>query len=55
LYLNEVLVGGKWWQGAGLPEEDGQNVMKQSEIVIRVLPTVRVFGDHLDAICPMTT
>lgn len=37
LYLNEVLVAENGGRAPGYREEDGQNVMKQSEIVIRVL------------------
>lgn len=37
LYLNEVLVAENGGRARDYREEDGQNVMKQSEIVIRVL------------------
>jgi glutamate N-acetyltransferase/amino-acid N-acetyltransferase len=37
LYLNEVLVAENGGRARNYREEDGQNVMKQSEIVIRVL------------------
>jgi len=37
LYLNEVLVAENGGRARAYREEDGQNVMKQSEIVIRVL------------------
>jgi glutamate N-acetyltransferase/amino-acid N-acetyltransferase len=37
LYLNEVLVAENGGRAPGYREEDGQKVMKQSEIVIRVL------------------
>jgi glutamate N-acetyltransferase / amino-acid N-acetyltransferase len=37
LYLNDVLVAEKGGRARGYREEDGQDVMKQSEIAIRVL------------------
>ncbi|HET7061455.1 MAG TPA: bifunctional glutamate N-acetyltransferase/amino-acid acetyltransferase ArgJ [Nitrosospira sp.] len=37
LYLNDVLVAENGGRARGYREEDGQNVMKQSEIAIRVL------------------